>query len=214
MARYTDAVCRQCRREGEKLHLKGEKCFSAKCILEKRKNMPGSQGGSTDTRRSGPRKKTSEYGVQLREKQKARRIYGVLERQFRKTFEEAARAKGVTGDNLIRLLERRLDNVVYRMGFAGSRRAARQLVLHGHVRVNNRKVNIPSFRVKQGDAIVLKKKEINAVKMAAEAAKKRARPEWLDVDLENKTGRVIALPTRAALEIPLKEKLIIELYSK
>lgn len=196
-----------------KLYLKGEKCFSAKCILEKRSYAPGMAGAASQQTRGG-KKKTSEFGIQLREKQKARRIYGVLERQFRKNFAEANRLKGVTGDNLVRILERRLDNVIYRMGFAASRKAARQLVLHGLTRVNGRKVNIPSFSVKVGDNITLKKPELNLVKLAVEASKKRSQPEWLSVDAEKRTGKVVALPGRDALEIPIQEKLIVELYSK
>lgn len=213
MARYTEAVCRKCRREKMKLYLKGEKCLSAKCTLEKRNYEPG-MGGAATQGRGGRGKKISEYGVQLREKQKARGIYGVLERQFRKNFESAVKQKGVTGEILIRILERRLDNVIYRMGFAASRAGARQMVLHGHVRVGGRKVNIPSFSVKIGDTITLKKPEINHIKVASEAAKKRGVPEWLSVDHEKRTGRVVSLPSRDALEIPLQEKLIVELYSK
>jgi small subunit ribosomal protein S4 len=211
MARYIAAACRQCRREGLKLHLKGEKCFSAKCILEKRSYAPGMSGAATQ---NSNRKKTSEYGIQLREKQKARRIYGVLERQFRKYFHTAVRQKGVTGENLIRLLERRLDNVIYRMGWASSRKAARQLVRHGQVRVNGRKVNIPSYLVRVGDAFTLKNKDLDLVKKSIEATRKRAQADWLSVDLDARTGSVIALPNRLALEIPLQEQLIVELYSK
>lgn len=214
MARYTEAVCRKCRREHMKLYLKGEKCFSAKCTLEKRNYEPGMSGGALASQKGGGRKKMSEYAVQLREKQKARGIYGILERQFRKNFATAIKQKGVTGENLVRILERRLDNVIYRMGFAPSRAAARQIVLHGHVRVSGRRVNIPSFSVKVGDEITLKKPDIHLVKAAVENAKKRAHPEWLSVDLEKRTGKVVSLPTRDALEIPLQEKLIVELYSK
>lgn len=211
MARYIDAACRQCRREKMKLYLKGEKCYSAKCILEKRNYAPGMSGAATQ---NSNRKKISEYGIQLREKQKARRIYGVLERQFRKYFHMAVAQKGVTGENLIRLLERRLDNVVYRMGFASSRKAARQLVLHGQIRVNGRKVNIPSYLVKVGETFTLKNKELDLVKKSVEVARKRSQADWLSVDLDARTGSVIALPNRLALEIPLQEQLIVELYSK
>ncbi len=216
MARYTEAVCRKCRREHMKLYLKGEKCFSAKCTLEKRNYEPGMAGGAKAAQKTGGggKKKLSEYGVQLREKQKARGIYGILERQFRKNFGSAVTQKGVTGENLIRILERRLDNVIYRMGFAASRAAARQLVLHGHVRVSGRRVNIPSFSVKIGDEITLKKPDLHLVKASVENAKKRSQPEWLSVDMEKRTGKVVSLPTRDALEIPLQEKLIVELYSK
>lgn len=212
MARYTEASCRKCRREHMKLYLKGEKCLSAKCTLEKRNFAPGMGGAATQGR--GSKKKTSEFGVQLREKQKARNIYGMLERQFRNNFEAAAQAKGVTGELLVRTLERRLDNVIYRMGFAASRKGARQLVRHGHVRVRGRKVNIPSFSVKIGDTITLKKPDLNLVKTSSEAAKKRGTPEWLSVDFEKRSGRVVSMPNRDALEIPIQEKLIVELYSK
>jgi len=213
MARNMYSVCRLCRREKEKLYIKGEKCFSAKCILEKKTNSPGALGGQMASTRGGRRKKISEFGIQLREKQKAKRIYGILERQFRKIFFEASREKGITGENLIRLLERRLDNVVYRLGFASSRRTARQLVMHGLVTVNQKKVDIPSSLVKVGDMITLKK-DLHVVKTAVESSKKRSRPGWLDADFEKKVGRVLALPSRDTLEIPLKEKLIVELYSK
>jgi len=213
MARYIGPVCRLCRREDEKLYLKGEKCFSAKCILEKRNNYPGSIGGELAVSRGIHKKKPSEYGAQLREKQKAKRIYGILERQFRKIFKEAERQKGVTGENLIRLLERRLDNTVYRLGFALSRRTARQLVKHGKVRVNDKKVDIPSYLVKVGDIISIRE-DLDSVKRAIESAKKRTRVSWVDVDFENRTGKIVALPSRESLEIPLKEKLIVELYSK
>lgn len=213
MARYTDAVCRLCRREKMKLYLKGDKCFSAKCLLEKRNYPPGMSGAVEGTGR-GSRKKTSEFGQQLREKQKARRIYGVLERQFRKTFAEAERGKGVTGENLVRLLESRLDNVIFRMGFASSRKAARQLVRHGHVRIGGRKVSIPSYQVRPGDEVTLKNPELLSVRQSAEAARKRNRPDWLEVDFDRKTGKVLSNPTRDSLEIPVQDKLIIELYSR
>lgn len=213
MGRYIAASCRQCRRERNKLFLKGSKCLSAKCVLERRNFEPG-MSGAVSAQTKGGRKKTSEYGVQLREKQKARRIYGILERQFHKTFLAAVRGKGVTGENLVRLLERRLDNVVYRLGFAASRKAARQLVRHGHVKINNRKVSIPSALVRVGDRIALKSTDLDSVKAAVEAARKRQQAGWLEVDHDQRTGRVVALPSRDALEIPLQEKLIVELYSK
>ncbi|RMH55814.1 MAG: 30S ribosomal protein S4 [Candidatus Hydrogenedentota bacterium] len=211
MARYTGPVCRKCRREGLKLYLKGEKCFSAKCILEKRNFAPGMGRGSRNAPAAG---KISEYGLQLREKQKVRHMYGVLEKQFRKYFATAVRQKGVTGENLLRILERRLDNVVYRMGFAPSRRAARQLVRHGHIRINDRKVNIPSYILRIGDRLTLKKKDLDLVKASVEAARKRSLPEWLKVDLDNRQGEVVSLPTRDSIEVPIKENLIVELYSK
>lgn len=194
-----------------KLFLKGDKCFSAKCILEKKEYAPGMGRGSKLSPRS---RKTSEYGVQLRAKQKVRHMYGVLERQFRKYFETASRQKGVTGENLLALLENRLDNVIYRMGFAPSRCAARQLVKHGHVRINDRPVNIPSFSVRVGQKISLKKPDLDLVRKSVESARKRASHSWLDVDYENKVGRVVAPPSRDSLEIPVQEKLIVELYSK
>lgn len=196
-----------------KLYLKGEKCLSAKCTLEKRNFEPGMAGAASQGGR-GQRKKVSEFGVQLREKQKLRGVYGVLERQFRKTFAGAVKTKGITGEILVQALERRLDNVIYRMGFAASRAGARQLVLHGHVRIGGRKVNIPSYTVKVGETITLKKPELEKVKVASEAAKKRGIPEWLSVDSEKKTGRILMIPSRDVLEIPIQEKLIVELYSR
>lgn len=211
MARYTEAVCRRCRREGMKLYLKGEKCFSAKCLIEKRNYAPGMGRGSSNAPRAG---KQSEYGLQLRAKQKVRHMYGVLERQFRKYFATASKQKGATGENLLMLLERRLDNVIYRMGLAPSRAAARQMVRHGHVRINGRRINIPSYSVDVGDKIKLKKPDLDSVKKAVESAKKRPSAGWINVDYENKTGEVIASPSRDAIEIPVQEKLIVELYSK
>ncbi len=208
MGRYTGSVCRLCRREGVKLFLKGSKCMTDKCPLEKRNYPPGQHG-----RR---RVKLSEYGIRLREKQKLRRIYGVSESQFRKYFEIASRQKGLTGENLIKLLERRLDNVVYRMGFATSRRDARQLVAHGHIMVNGRKVDIPSYLVKPGDVIEVKEKSKNLerIKNAVEMAEFRGVPSWMEVDYENLKGVFKAVPERSEIQIPVNETLIVEFYSK
>lgn len=208
MARYTDSVCRLCRREGLKLYLKGERCYTDKCAIERRNYPPGEHGQA--------RAKFSEYAIQLREKQKLRRIYGVLERQFRRTFAMAERSKGITGESLLILLERRLDNMAYRMGFANSRAEARQLVRHGHLQVNGRKVNIPSFLVKVGDVVTIREKsrESTRVTEALEASQRRGIPDWLDVDRQSFTGRVKAFPARADLTTPINEKLVVELYSK
>ena len=208
MARYTDSVCRLCRREGVKLFLKGERCYTDKCAIERRNYPPGQHGQA--------RAKFSEYAIQLREKQKLRRIYGVLERQFRRYFRAAERGKGVTGESLLILLERRLDNLVYRMGFANSRSEGRQLVRHGHVTVNGRKVNIPSYLGKAGDAISVrdKSRQIARVGEALEASQRRGIPDWLEVDRQTFSGRVKALPARADLTAPINEKLVVELYSK
>ena len=208
MARYTGAVCRQCRREGLKLFLKGERCYTDKCAIERRNYPPGEHGQA--------RPKFSEYSVQLREKQKLRRIYGVLEGQFRRYFAMADRARGVTGETLLQLLERRLDNIVYRLGFATSRAEARQLVRHGHFRVNDRKVNVPSFQVKAGDVVSVRERsrKVTRIQEALELAQRRGVPEWLDVQAETFTGVVKALPARADLTMPINEKLVVELYSK
>ncbi|MEW6523251.1 MAG: 30S ribosomal protein S4 [Bacillota bacterium] len=208
MARYTKAVCRLCRREGIKLYLKGERCYMPKCPMDRRAVPPGQHGQT--------RKKDTPYGVQMREKQKARRIYGVLERQFRRYFSIAAKAKGVTGEALLQLLERRLDNVVYRMGFAGSRAEGRQLVRHGHFKVNDRKVNIPSYLVREGDVVAIspRSRDVAKVKELAELAKTRTAPGWMQVDAENLRGTVIRLPRRDEIDVPVKEHLIVELYSK
>lgn len=211
MARYTGPVCRMCRREGMKLFLKGERCHSEKCAVDRRNVPPGQQ-----TRR-GRRPKVSNYGLQLREKQRARRVYGVLERQFRGYFERAAQARGVTGEKLLAMLEQRLDNVIYRMGFGTSRSQARQLVRHGHVQVNGRKVNIPSFQVKQGDSIEIREKSRKnpTVLSACDATAHQPVPGWLEVDREQLKGRVIGAPKREELvQIQLNEQLIVELYSK
>jgi len=209
MARNLDAKCRQCRREGEKLFLKGEKCFTDKCAIERRSYAPGQHG-----QRSGQR--MSDYGKQLREKQKIRKIYGVLERQFRKTYAEAARSKGVTGERLLQLLETRLDSIAYRMGFGASRTESRQLVRHNGVLVNGKRVNIPSYQVKPGDVIEVtdKAKAQLRVKAAAEAAESRGIPEWLEVDAKALKGTFKALPARADLSSSINESLVIELYSK
>ena len=209
MARNLDAKCRQCRREGEKLFLKGEKCFTDKCAIERRGYAPGQHG-----QKSGAR--LSDYGKQLREKQKTRRIYGVLERQFRKTYAEAARSKGVTGERLLQLLEARLDNVAYRMGFGASRSEARQVVRHNGVLVNGKRVNIPSYEVSPGDVIEVteKAKAQLRIKAASEAAESRHIPEWLEVDTKALKGKFKNLPARVDLPSTVNESLIIELYSK
>ncbi len=209
MARNTDAKCRQCRREGEKLFLKGEKCFTDKCAIERRSYAPGQHG-----QKSGAR--LSDYGKQLREKQKTRRIYGVLEGQFRKVYADATRSKGVTGERLLQLLETRLDNVAYRMGFGASRSEARQVVRHNGVTVNGKRVNIPSYQVRPGDVIEVsqKAKAQLRVKAAAEAAESRGVPEWMEVDAKALKGTFKALPARTDLASTVNESLIIELYSK
>jgi small subunit ribosomal protein S4 len=208
MARNLDK-CRHCRREGEKLFLKGEKCFTDKCPVERRAYAPGQHG-----QKSGAR--LSDYGKQLREKQKVRHIYGLLERQFRKTYAEAARSKGVTGERLLQLLESRLDTVVYRMGFGASRTEARQIVRHNGIRVNGKRVNIPSYQVRAGDVIEVanRAKEQLRVKAAAEAAASRGIPEWMEVDSKGLKGTFKNLPARADLPQTINESLIIELYSK
>jgi small subunit ribosomal protein S4 len=209
MARLIDAKCRQCRREGEKLFLKGEKCFTDKCAVERRGYAPGQHG-----QKSGAR--LSDYGKQLREKQKMRRIYGVLERQFRRTYAEAARSKGVTGERLLQLLETRLDNVAWRMGFGASRAEARQVVRHNGILVNGKRVNIPSYQVRPGDVIEVapKAKAQLRIKAAAEAAESRGIPEWLQVDTKALKGTFKSLPARSDLGSNVNESLIIELYSK
>lgn len=208
MARYTGPQCKLCRREGQKLYLKGDRCYTGKCGIDRRSYAPGQHGQG--------RKKVSEYGMQLREKQKARRFYGVLEKQFHNTYVKAARQPGVTGENLLRLLERRLDNVIYRLGLAASRNEARQLVLHGHYRVNGRKVTIPSFQVRVGDEITVRdrSKESPRVKELLERAAENSPPDWLEYDADQQKGRVVALPSREQIDTPVKETLIVELYSK
>jgi small subunit ribosomal protein S4 len=209
LARYTGPVCRLCRREGMKLFLKGQRCFTEKCAIEKRNFAPGQHGKDRKAKIVG-------YGLQLREKQKAKRIYFTLEKQFRNYFEKAARATGVTGEQLLQQLERRLDNVAYRMGFATSRRQARQLVRHGHVQVNGRKVNIPSFQVSVGDEVAVREKsrKLTIVEGARDFSSHQTAPAWLSIDRENLSGRVQALPKRDDINLPLNEQLIVELYSK
>lgn len=208
MARYTGPVCRLCRREGAKLYLKGDRCYSEKCAIDRRNYAPGQHG----QRRS----KNSEYGLQLREKQKVRRAYGVLEGQFRGYFGKADRQQGVTGENLLRILERRLDNVVYRLGFANSRTQARQFVRHNHFTLNGHKANIPSMQVNVGDVIQLKEKSKNSaiIKEIIENLGQKTPPAWLELDKDNLSGRVIALPTREDIDLPIQEHLIVELYSR
>lgn len=209
MGRYTDSVCRQCRREGEKLFLKGDRCYSAKCAVEKRPFVPGQHGQKR-------KQKTSEYGLQLREKQKTKRTYGVSEKQFRNSFKKADRQQGITGENLLALLERRLDNVVYRLGLASSRKEARQLVNHDHFTINGKKANIPSMLVKTGDVIQVKEGSANSPKFEElkAAAAYKTPPEWLEVDVENLTGRILSLPTREQIDTAVSEQLIVELYSR
>lgn len=208
MARYKEAKCRICRREGEKLFLKGDRCFTDKCAYERRPYAPGVHGRA--------RKKMSDYAVQLREKQKTRKMYGVLEKPFRAYFEAADRQKGVTGANLLSMLERRLDNVVYRMGFANSRDQARQLVRHGLFTLNGHKVNIPSLQVRIGDEIVVReaKRKVPVLAEAQEVIARRGLPAWVEVDSANFKGTVKALPTREDIQTPIHEQLIVELYSK
>ncbi len=208
MARYTHSVCRLCRRENIKLFLKGERCYTEKCAFDRRAYPPGQHGQS--------RKKTSDYGLQLREKQKVKRLYGLLENQFRNTFKEADRRKGITGEVLLQLLERRLDNTVYRLGFANSRNEARQLVRHNHFLVNQQKVNIPSFLVKPGDVISVREKSRNVLRIqeSLEGVARRGVPQWLELEKEQMRGTVKALPSREDITLPIQEKLIVELYSK
>ena len=208
MARYTGAVCKLCRREGKKLYLKGERCYTGKCAVERRAYAPGQHGQS--------RKKATEYGLQLRAKQQAKRYYGIQEGQFYKYFLMAERKQGVTGENLLRICESRLDNVVYLLGWANSRAEARQLVTHGHYKVNGKKVNIPSYLIKAGDEVAIKdkSKESDKIKATVEANASRPVPAWLDLNAEALTGKVIALPTREQIMVPVEEHLIVELYSK
>ena len=208
MARYTGPVCRLCRREGKKLYLKGDRCVSGKCALDRRNTAPGQHGAAT--------KKLKEYGKQTREKQSARRYYGVLEKQFVNYYEEATRQQGMTGENLLKLLERRFDNVVYRMGMANSRKEARQLVLHGHFTINGKKANIPSILVRSGDVIAVAEnfKKSAKCKAIAEALETKISPKWLEVDKANFVAKVVALPEREDIDFPFEEQLIVELYSK
>lgn len=209
MARYRGPVCRLCRREGMKLFLKGERCYKEKCAIERRNVPPGQHGGAR-------RRKVRAYGLQLREKQKLRRIYGLLEGQFRRTFDEANRRRGVTGENLLQLLELRLDNVVYSLGFATSRTQARQLVRHGHIEVDGTRVDIPSYRVRKGEQITLREKsrKVQSIVEALEFAQGRGIPQWLELDAANFSGTVLELPTREDIRFPIQEQLIVELYSR
>ncbi|MGD8905070.1 MAG: 30S ribosomal protein S4 [Anaerolineae bacterium] len=211
MARYKDAVCKLCRREGEKLFLKGERCMSPKCAIERRPYAPGSHG-----RRSQFRRRESNYALQLRAKQKARRVYGVLERQFRRYFREAERLRGLTGTNLLVILESRLDNVVYRFGFAMSRPQARQIVRHGHVEVNGRKVNIPSYLVKPGDVVAIRptSRKKGMIQDIALDLEHRAVPDWLSRDEQTLSGRVLSMPQRGDIDVAIDEQLIVEYYSR
>ena len=208
MARYTGRVCRLCRREGVKLFLKGDRCYSGKCAMEKRSYAPGQHG----QRRS----KQSEYGMQLREKQKARRIYGVLEGQFETYFDKAERKKGVTGENLLVLLETRFDNIVYRAGFASSRNQARQFVRHNHFTLNGKKANIPSMELKVGDVIQLKEasKSSALIKELADSFGSKNPPAWLELDVDNLSAKVVRMPSKEDIDIPVEEQMIVELYSK
>ena len=208
MARYTGPACRLCRREGTKLFLKGERCMTGKCALDRRSTAPGQHGAAN--------KKVREYGMQLREKQKTKRYYGVLEKQFVNYYSEAERKAGMTGENLLVLLERRLNNVVYRMGLAESRRAARQMVLHAHFTLNGKKVNIPSISVKVGDVIAVKEssRDLTVVKALLESLATKITPKWLEVNKETGTAKVVALPTREDIDFDFNEQLIVELYSK
>jgi small subunit ribosomal protein S4 len=208
LARYIESGCRLCRRENLKLFLKGDRCYSDKCAFERRSYPPGQHGQG--------RSKFSSYGVQLREKQKVKRMYGLVEKQFRNFFAKAERQKGITGTNLLILLERRLDNMVYRLGFANSRNEARQLVQHNHFNINGRKVNIPSYLVKIGDVIELREKSQKSAKVndALEGVARRGVPSWLELDKEHYRGRILSLPSREDLTMPIKEQLVVELYSK
>ena len=206
MAKLIGASCRQCRREGCKLFLKGERCTSKKCAFERRQTLPGQHGAA--------RKRVTEYGLQLREKQKVKRAYGILEKQFRKYYEEAERMKGVTGENMLSLIERRLDNVVYRMGIGASRSECRQIVNHGHITVNGKRVNIPSFLVKVGDVIAIKENKRDLEMFKELKGMKIIMPKWLEFDSEKLEGKILALPTREDIDLNIKEHLIIELYSR
>ena len=206
MARYTGPSCKLCRREGAKLYLKGERCMSDKCAFNRRTSAPGQHGAA--------KKKLTEYGMQLREKQKAKRYYGVLEKQFKNYYIKADNQEGIAGENLLRLLERRLDNVIYRMGLANSHKEARQLVLHGHFTLNGHKANIPSILVKPGDVVAVKDTDSTKIKGLVEAIGDKISPKWLEIDKTNGTAKVIAMPERDDIDFELNEQLIIELYSK
>jgi len=208
MARYIGAVCRICRREGEKLFIKGDRCYTEKCAIERRKYPPGQHGQGF--------KKLSDYGVQLREKQKVRKMYGLLEKQFRRYFYDADRAKGITGEVLLQLIESRLDTIVFRMGFAPNRRRARQLIGHGHILVNGKKVNLPSYSIKQGDLVEVKETSRNMAEIADSISKSEHRglPGWVEVDIAHFQGKVLHIPSRDEIQLPVQEQLIVELYSK
>jgi len=206
MARYTGPSCKLCRREGTKLYLKGERCLSDKCAFNRRTSAPGQHGAN--------KKKLTEYGMQMREKQKAKRYYGVLEKQFLNYYKKADNQEGIAGENLLRLLERRLDNVVYRMGLASSHKEARQLVLHGHFTINGKKASIPSILVKVGDVIAVKETESSKLKELVDQMGDKISPKWLDVDKKNGTAKVVAMPERDDIDFEFNEQLIIELYSK
>jgi small subunit ribosomal protein S4 len=209
VARYRDAVCRLCRRESAKLYLKGERCYTEKCAIERRSYSPGEHGRRRKARAFG-------YSLQLREKQKVKSIYGMLEKQFRLYFRRAEGKKGITGENLLVMLERRLDNVVYRIGFCSSRRQARQIVSHGHILVNGNKVNIPSYQISEEEVISIKEKsrKIPVVLQSIEAAKGRSVPEWIEVNYDNFQGKIVRLPKREEIAMPVQEHMIVELYSK
>ncbi|HWP97406.1 MAG TPA: 30S ribosomal protein S4 [Syntrophomonadaceae bacterium] len=209
MGRYIDSVCHQCRREGEKLFLKGDRCYSEKCAVERRPFPPGSHG-------QGRRPKTSEYGIQLREKQKTKRIYGLMEKQFRNYFKKAERQQGITGQNLLVLLERRLDNVAYRLGLSTSRKEARQLITHGHFLINGKKASIPSMLIRVGDVVQVKISSLDSHKFQEikDQAAYKTPPEWLVLDAENLMGRVLAYPLREQIDTTINEQLIVELYSR
>ena len=208
MARYTESVCRLCRRENLKLFLKGERCYTDKCAIERRNYPPGEHGQG--------RPKFSEYSIQLREKQKVKRIYRLMESQFRRTFDQASRIKGITGETLLVFLERRLDNVTYRLGFASSRAEARLLVRHGHILVNGKRLNIPSYQVRVDDVISVKEqsRQMARILTAMEGVQRRGVPDWAELDRDNCSGRIKILPTRSDITMPINEKLIVELYSK
>ena len=206
MARYTGATCILCRREGMKLFLKGDRCYTGKCAFDRRSYAPGQHGAN--------KKKISGYGVQLREKQKAKRIYGVLESQFRSYYEKAENMKGITGENLLKLLEMRLDNVVFKLGYGASRNEARQLVTHGHFLVNGKKVDIASYKVSVNDVISVSEKSRGSEKFKTFAENPKALPKWLEANVENYEGKVVAEPTREDIDVPVNETLIVELYSK
>lgn len=208
MARYIGALCRICRREGEKLFLKGDRCYTEKCAVERRKYPPGEHGQGF--------KKLSDYGIQLREKQKVRKMYGVLERQFRRYFHAAERKKGVTGEILLQLIESRLDTMVFRMGFAPNRRRARQIVGHGHIMVNGRMTNLPSYQVKKGDVVEVKtaSRDIPEIIDSLSKSEYRGMPGWVEIDSANFRGKVIHIPSRDEIQLPVQEQLVVELYSK